>query len=83
MKQIMINKFKNMDIKVKNIMKYGFIFSLLFCLFSILILYTYHGLYKIPLIFTIGTILFKTSLMFFVDFLICGIAFDTIKKQII
>lgn len=83
MKQIMINKFKNMDIKVKNIMKYGFTFSLLFCLFSILILYTYHQLYTVPLIFTVGTILFKTSLMFFVDFLICGIAFDTIKKQVI
>lgn len=83
MKQMIINKFKNMDVKIKNIMKYGFTFSLLFCLFSILILYTYHQLYTVPLIFTVGTILFKTSLMFFVDFLICGIAFDTIKKQII
>lgn len=78
-----IDKFKSLDLKVKNIMKYGFIFSLLFCLFSILILYTYHAIYTIPLIFTVGTILFKTSLMFFVDFVICGIAFDTIKKQLI
>ncbi len=77
------NKFENLDLKVKNIMKYGFTFSLLFCLFSILILYTYHTTYTIPLIFTIGTILFKSSLMFFVDFLICGIAFDSIKKQMI
>lgn len=78
-----VNKFKNLDLKVKNIMKYGFNFSLLFCLFSVLILYTYHAFYTLPLVFTIGTILFKTSLMFFVDFIICGIAFDTIKKQII
>lgn len=76
-----INKFKNLDLKVKNIMKYGFIFSLLICLFATLILFTYHQLYTIPIIFTIGTILFKTSLMFFVDFIICGVAFDTIKKQ--
>ena len=78
-----INKFKNIDLKVKNIMKYGFIFSLLFCFISILVLYTYHQIYTIPLLFTIGTILFKTSLMFFVDFTICGMAFDSIKKQII
>lgn len=77
------DKFKNLDLKVKTIMKYGFLFSLLFCMFSVLILYTYHAIYTLPFVFTIGTILFKTSLMFFVEFLICGIAFDTIKKQII
>ena len=77
------DKFKNLDGKVKNIMKYGFAFSFLFCLFSIFILYTYHAFYTVPILFTIGTILFKTSLVFFVDFLICGVAFDTIKKQII
>lgn len=77
------DKFKNLDGKVKNIMKYGFAFSFLFCLFSILILYTYHAFYTIPILFTIGTILFKTSLVFFSIFLIYGVAFDTIKKQII
>ena len=44
-------------------------------------LYTYNKLKTSPLVFTVGTILFKTSLMFFADFIICGIAFDTIKKQ--
>ena len=78
-----VNKFKHLDLKVKNIMRYGFNFSLLFCLFSVLILFTYHAIYTIPILFTIGTILFRTSLMFFVDFTICGIAFDTIKKQMI
>lgn len=77
------DKLKSLDLKVKNIMKHGFTFSLLFCLLSILILYTYHAIYTIPILFTIGTILFRTSLMFFVDFTICGIAFDTIKKQMI
>ena len=76
-----INNFKNLNKKIKTIMKYGFTFSLIFCLFSVFILYTYHTLNNSPLIFTVGTILFKTSLMFFVDFIICGIAFDTIKKQ--
>ena len=78
-----INTFNNLDLQVKIIMKYGMLFSLLFCLFSTLILYTYHKLYTIPIVFTAGTILFKTSIMFFSVFIICGIAFDTIKKQII
>ena len=83
MLEMIKNKFKHLDLKVKNIMKHGFIFSLLFCLFSVLILYTYHRFYTVPIVFTVGTILFRTSLMFFVDFVICGIAFDTIKKQLI
>ncbi len=80
---MIINQFKNLDLKIKVIMKYGFVFSLLFCLLSVLVLYTYHSFYTIPTVFTIGTILFKSSIMFFVDFTILGIAFDTIKKQMI
>ena len=81
MLNIVISNFKKLDKKIKDIMKYGFTFSLIFCLFSVLILYTYHASNNSPLVFTVGTILFKTSLMFFADFIICGIAFDTIKKQ--
>jgi len=75
-----IDKFKNLDNKVKAIMINGFKFSFVFCIFSILILFTYT-LYSLPIIYYIGTILFKASLMFFVDFIILGIGFDTIKKQ--
>lgn len=82
MLKFIIDISKNLDVKIKKIMKYGFAFSLIFCLISILVLYTYHAIYRIPLIFTIGTILFKSALMFFVDFVICGYAFDIIKKQL-
>lgn len=75
-----INKFKNLDDKVKNIMVNGFKFAFLFCIFSAIILLIYD-FYTIPILYYSGTILFKTSLMFFVDFLILGIGFDTIKKQ--
>lgn len=78
---LIIDSFKNLDSKTKSIMEYGFTFSLLFCLFSTLILFTYHSFYTIPIIFTVGTILFKSSLMLFVDFIICGLAFDKIKKE--
>lgn len=78
--KIILDKFKNLDTKVKNIMVNGFKFSFAFCILSALILYTYH-LYTLPILYYCGTILFKTSLMFFVDFIILGIGFDTIKKQ--
>ena len=80
MMRIIINKFKNLDNKVKEIMISGFKCSFIVCLLSILILLIYN-FYMLPILYDIGTILFKTSLMFFVDFIILGIGFDTIKKQ--
>ena len=77
-----INKYKNIDGKVKNIMINGFKFSFVFLILSVLILGTYQ-LYKFPIIYTCGTILFKTGIMFIVDFIILGIGFDTLKKQMV
>lgn len=74
------NLLKELDIKVKNIMLNGFKFSFLFCLFSTLILIIYE-FYMLPVLYYSGIILFKTSLMFFADFIILGIGFDKIKKQ--
>ena len=78
--KMIINKFKNLDDKVKTIMINGFKFSFIFCILSIFILNVYN-FYMLPTLYYSGTLLFKTSLMFFVDFLILGIGFDTIKKQ--
>lgn len=75
-----VNKFNNLDDKVKKIMLNGFKFSFAFCIFSILILGIYT-FYLLPALYYVGTIVFKTSLMFFVDFVILGFGFDTIKKQ--
>lgn len=75
-----INKFKNLDNNVKKIMVNGFKFSFLFCCFSSFILLMY-SFFPFPVLYKVGTILFKTSLMFFVDFIIIGVGFDTIKKQ--
>lgn len=77
---MIINKFKNLDNKVKKIMVNGFKFAFLFCIFSAIILLVYN-FYSLPILYYVGTVLFKTSLMFFVDFLVLGIGFDTIKKQ--
>ena len=76
-----LEKFNNLDNKVKSIMINGFKFSFAFSILSILILLIYK-FYAIPILYYSGIILFKTSLMFFSDFIILGIGFDTIKKQI-
>lgn len=74
------NMLKELDNTVKNIMINGFKFSFLFCMFSTFILLIYN-LYMLPILYYSGIILFKTSLMFFADFIILGIGFDKIKKQ--
>ena len=81
MLKMIIHKLKNLDEKVKKIMKKGFKFTFIFCILSVLLLAIYLYFYKIPIIYSIGTLLFKTSIVFFADFVILGIGFDTIKKQ--
>lgn len=80
--KMIIDKYKNIDDKVKKIMINGFKFSFSFLIFSILVLLVYQ-VYMMPIIFTCGTILFKTGIMFIVDFIILGIGFDTLKKQMV
>ena len=80
--KIIIDKYKNLDDKVKKIMINGFKFSFSFLILSVLVLCAYH-LYLLPIIYTCGTILFKTSIMFIVDFIILGVGFDTLKKQMV
>lgn len=77
------NKIKNLDEKTKKIMHIGFVFSFFLCIFSALSLLTYETLYAIPSLFYIGISLFRTSLMFACMFFICGIGFDSIKKETI
>ena len=78
--KMIIDKFKNLDEKVKKIMINGIKFSFIFCIFSSVVLLSYL-LYKNPIIYYSGFILLKTSFMFFSYFIILGIGFDTIKKQ--
>jgi len=80
--KMIIDKYKNIDDKVKKIMINGFKFSFVSLIFSVLVLGIYT-IYTLPIIYYSGTILFKTSLMFFVDFIILGIGFDTLKKQMV
>ena len=78
-----INSFKNLDKLVKQIMKIGLKFCSILGTLSLIILVTYNLSFTIPIVFTIGLILFKLSLIFGVEFIICGFAADRIKKQIL
>ena len=80
--KLIINKFKTLDEQVQKIMINGFKFSFIFCIISTLLLLIYN-FYLVPILYYSGTILFKTSLMFFASFVMLGIGFDTIKKQIV
>ena len=78
-----VNLFKELDIKVKKIMKYGFIFSLCFCLVATIILLTYETVYASPDLYYIGLQMIQTGLSFMIEFIVCGVAVDKIKKQLI
>lgn len=77
------DKMKNLDGKVKKIMHIGFIFSFFLCIVSTLSLFTYETMCQNPSLFYTGISLFRTSLMFACMFFICGIGFDSIKKETI
>lgn len=78
-----INSFKNLDKLVKKIMKIGLKFCSILGMISLIILVTYNLSFTVPIVFTIGLILFKLSLTFGIEFVICGFVADRIKKQLI
>jgi len=81
----MIKKFKetitNIDKKVLKVINCGFNCCLLIAFIACFILLTYHFNLKSPDLYYSGLLLFKTSIFFFVDFIICGVAVDTIRKE--
>ncbi len=78
MKKI-IDEFKGFDKSILKIMKSGFRFSFVFCLFATLILAIYNNVH-IPALFYTGISLFQTSLSFFVAFIAYGFIFNRMKK---
>jgi hypothetical protein len=78
-----INNFKSLDRLTFKIMKYGLIFCFIICILSVLILFTYNFSLSSPFMFLIGINLFKISLIFGIEFIVCGFIVDGIKKQLI
>ena len=78
-----LDSFKKLDKLTKSIINYGLKFCFMICIISFIILFTYNFSFTIPILFTIGFILFKLSLIWGIEFIICGFVVDGIKKQII
>ena len=76
-----INQFRKIDEKIFIIMKYGFFISLASSMLAVYILlnYSYNPI-SIDTYY-LGIQLFKTSLSFAIEFIICGFAFDIISKN--
>lgn len=83
----MINKiityYKKLDKTTYKILYKGLEFCLILALISASILFSYMLFFKTPFLYYIGISLFRLSLVFSVEFIICGFVVDNIKKQLI
>ena len=75
--------FKNLDKLTYKIMYNGLKFCFVICILSVLILLAYSFAFTSPSMFYIGINLFKLSLIFAIEFVVCGFVVDSIKKQLI
>ena len=78
-----IKSYKNLDTKTSHILKKGLIFSFIVCIVSIIILLTYLFVFSSPTIFYIGLLVFQLGLSFSIEFIICAIIVDNLKKNLI
>lgn len=76
-----LNNFRNLEIITYKIMKKGIKYCFILCIISCIVLLTYQNLLTSPNIYYIGLALFKLSIYFMVDFIVCGFVVDNIKKQ--
>ena len=77
----LFNIFKELDKLTSKIMKYGLKFCFVICILSVLILVTYNLFILSPFLYYIGISLFRLSIIFAIEFVICGLVVDGIKKQ--
>ena len=78
--QKIILEFKNLDKDTYKIMKYGLLFSTFISLISVAILLSYIFL-GISFLYHLGIILIETSFSFAVEFIICGIVVNFLRKH--
>lgn len=80
----MFKKLKNlfdMEEPILKLVQMGIKLSIIICAISITILLIYNKYYISHDLYAVGFILFRTGLLFAIQFLICGIAFNAIRKQ--
>ena len=81
--KVLKNSFKNFDKITNKILKSGLKFCFILCMISVFILLTYNLIFSTPILYYIGINLFKLSLIFGIEFIICYFVTDGIKKQLI
>lgn len=81
--KVLKNSFKNFDKITNKILKSGLKFCFILCIISVFILLTYNLIFNTPILYYIGINLFKLSLIFGIEFIICSFVTDGIKKQLI
>lgn len=74
------NLFKDIDELDLKIMKNGLKFSFIILIISSIILVFYLCFRNNIFLYTLGLLLFKTSTYFAIEFIICGVIVDSIKK---
>lgn len=79
----LLDNYHNFDKITNTILKNGLHFCIILCILSVLILLTYNLLQLSPIVYHTGISLFKLSLIFGIEFIICGFVTDAIKKELI
>lgn len=80
----MVHKIKDLfdlDDHILKIIQFGLKISILICAISIVVLLIYRTFYISHDLYEGGIILFRTGLLFAVQFLICGIAINKISRD--
>lgn len=78
-----LDSYKGFEQITNKILKGGLNFCFILCLFSVSILLTYNLFVPSPIVYYIGISLFRLSLIFGIEFIICGFVTDRIKKELI
>ena len=81
--KVLKNNFKNFDKITNKVLKNGLKFCFILCIISVFVLLTYILIFKASYLYYIGINLFKFSLIFAIEFIICSFVVDKIKKQLI
>lgn len=79
----LIESYKNLDVLTYKILKNGLKFCFILCLISVGFLLTYEAFIAFPFLYHTGLSMFRLSLIFAIEFIICALVVDSLKKQII
>lgn len=82
MRKELLNKLNSIDKKVFKIMNKGINFAEVLAIIGILLLYIYNTYYISYNLYLSSLIVFKTSILIAVSFVVCGFATNEIKNQL-